>query len=76
MILPLPRPQYVAIPEGFITAIAWRAYSAGETKNSVGKKVALRFKGTPATTKTLDVRITEPKGENSPLLEKLFNQLE
>ena len=63
MILPLPRPQYVAIPEGFITAIAWRAYSAGETKNSVGKKVALRFKGTPATTKTLDVRITEPKGE-------------
>lgn len=63
MILPLPRPQYVAVPEGFITAIAWRAFTAGELKNDSGKKVALRFRGTEAVTKTLEYRITEPKGE-------------
>lgn len=26
LILPLPRPQYIRVPEGFITALAWREY--------------------------------------------------
>lgn len=63
IILPLPRPQYVALPEGFITSLAWKCFALEEDKNQSGKKIGLRFRGSPQETKRLEYRITEPKGE-------------
>lgn len=63
MILPLPRPQYVAVPEGFLTSLAWRAYSVELDTDPQGKKVGLRFRGLSDDKKRVVYRITEPAGE-------------
>lgn len=67
LFLPLPRPEYVALPEGFISALAWAALEVKglELETAAGKKVGLRYKISSGelSTKTVEFRETAPEGE-------------
>lgn len=66
LIIPLNRPEYVAIPEGFLSALAWSAYEvAGLVKPADGKKLGLRFhQDSPAQSgKAFTITSTEPVEE-------------
>lgn len=63
MLLPLLRPQYVAVPEALITALAWRVFDVKVEPDHSGKQVGLLFRTNPKQTKTLAIRATEPEGE-------------
>lgn len=44
LIIPLPRPEYVALPEGFLSSLAWNAFNIeGLEPPASGKKLGLRF---------------------------------
>lgn len=63
LIIPLFRPEYPAVPEAFLSALAWKAYSPTELPAVAdGKKLGLRFKiqdsGTVA--KSIDYKETVP----------------
>lgn len=57
LILPLNRPQYIALPEGFLSAIAWRKYQ--NLAKVDGKSQALKFRGVDSV-KSLNVTFTDP----------------
>lgn len=60
MILPLPRPQYVAVPEALISALAWRAFDVdlgGEPTGLVYRMDPEKLEKQP---KTFALRATEP----------------
>ena len=61
--LPLPRPQYVSVPEALITAMAWRVFDVQVQPAPDGKAVALVYRGNKDDTKTLHYRSTEPEGD-------------
>ena len=67
LVIPLPRPEYVSMPEGFISAIAWRAYApASPVPSTPGKKTGLRFlphAGFSQISKTVEFVRTAPSGE-------------
>lgn len=63
MLLPLLRPQYVAVPEALITALAWRVFDVKVEPDPSGRQVGLLFRTNPKQTKTLAIRATEPEGE-------------
>jgi hypothetical protein len=66
VIIPLPRPEYVALPEGFLSALAWNAFDIEGLEPPVpGKKLGLRFifdKGV-STSKSVDFRQMWPGSE-------------
>lgn len=60
MLIPIPRPQYPALPEAFISALAWRAFDA-PVEVSPGKTVGLRFRSTKLSTAAqIEYRQTAP----------------
>lgn len=78
LILPLPRPEYVALPEGFLSAMAAKLYSPKNLPLAPeGKKLGLRYfvEGgiTSNSTSTVHFVQTIPTGEQ---LEELALQLE
>ena len=58
MILPLPRPQYVAVPEALISALAWRAFEVKLDEEPVG--LVYRTDLGIKQPKTFTLRATEP----------------
>jgi len=57
---PLARPQYVSVPEGFITALAWHYFDTQEVAGQqLGPGIGLRYRGDPLKKKVTYV-ITEP----------------
>ncbi|MCC3279913.1 hypothetical protein LJ754_12210 [Arthrobacter sp. zg-Y40] len=64
MILPLPRPQYVAVPEALISALAWRAYDVELDGEPIG--LVYRADLGNKQPKTFTLRATEP-GSNESL---------
>ncbi|MDQ0576682.1 hypothetical protein [Agromyces albus] len=62
VVLGLRRPQYVALPEAFISDLAWRAFPLDIATNSE-KPVGLRYRTDDAGTKVLEYRQTAPTGE-------------
>jgi hypothetical protein len=62
--LPLPRPQYVSVPEALITALAWRVFDVELSEEENGKKIGMLFRADNRETKTLSIRSSEPKGES------------
>ncbi|MHB1171112.1 MAG: hypothetical protein ACYCZY_01180 [Lacisediminihabitans sp.] len=65
MILPLPRPQYVPVPEAFITALAWRKFNVELKDEAAGRPVGLMFRPSArgSRTKVLDIQSTAPEGD-------------
>ncbi|ADX72195.1 hypothetical protein Asphe3_10100 [Pseudarthrobacter phenanthrenivorans Sphe3] len=65
MILPLNRPQYVSVPEAFISSLAWRVYDHGTKEISEnGVPVGYMFRSETSGTSTLKVKSTAPEGED------------
>lgn len=66
--IPLPRPEYVALPEGFLSSLAWRALEVSDlpAETDSGKKVGYRYKinMTEAQSKSVHFVETMPKGED------------
>lgn len=76
LILPLPRPEYVPMPEGFLSALAWKAYSVKKIPvPPEGQKLGLRYKfvGGPSAAKSVHFEETFPRGE---VLAELGKRLE
>lgn len=76
LIIPLNRPEYVAIPEGFLSALAWSVYEVSNlTPDPDGKKIGLRFHQDHdlAANNNFVIRVTEPLG---PKLAEFDNALE
>ncbi|WP_156037183.1 hypothetical protein [Arthrobacter sp. UNC362MFTsu5.1] len=64
IILPMNRPQYVSVPEAFITSLAWRVHDDRKKElTEDGVPVAYMFRSETAGTPTLKVRSTEPEGQ-------------
>lgn len=66
LILPLPRPEYVPMPEGFLSSLAWKAYSVKKVPVAPeGQKLGLRYKfvGGPSAAKSVHFEETFPRGE-------------
>lgn len=64
IILPLNRPQYVSVPEAFISSLAWKVHDhrAKEVSEN-GVPVGYMFKSETSGTATLKVRSTAPEGQ-------------
>lgn len=63
IILPLNRPQYVSVPEAFISSLAWKVHDHGTkeiTENGV--PLGYMFRSETSGTATLRVRSTAPEG--------------
>lgn len=65
MLLGLPRPQYVSVPEAFISALASQLYDVDLRPDSKGRKVALTYRFRPKAKEpaTLAFRATAPVGD-------------
>ncbi len=64
LIPPLARPQYVALPEGFVSALAWNSLSVDISGLGDGQRtIGLRYRGDPVAKRNIVYRITEPSGE-------------
>lgn len=76
MILPLPRPQYIAVPEALTTALAWRVFTVPVPEKSDGLATALLFrKGKREDTKTLHYVESDPTHDPRKL-ERLASALD
>lgn len=68
MILPLPRPQYVAVPEALISALAWRAFDVDLSKlgsEPIGLVYRTDLGKQEKQPKTFTLRATEPVSSES-----------
>jgi hypothetical protein len=78
LFLPLPRPEYVALPEGFISALAWEVLEVKglELETGSGKKVGLRYKiiGGETSSKNVEFRETAPNSKELSDLADLLEQ--
>lgn len=65
LFIPLPRPEYVALPEGFLSSLAWKALTVESIpKVSGDKKIGLRYilEDMSQTAKSVEFRQTMPTG--------------
>ena len=60
MILPLPRPQYVAVPEALISALAWKAFDVDLGSDPIGLIYRIDPEKQEKQPKTFALRATEP----------------
>ena len=60
MILPLPRPQYVAVPEALISALAWKAFDVELEREPTGLVYRMDPEKLEKQPKTFTLRATEP----------------
>lgn len=73
MILPLPRPQYLPMPEAFISALAWKLFSVESVENSSnvtsdvpmardpkGKPIGLMYRSEGSASRVISVKPTLP----------------
>ncbi len=66
LFLPLPRPEYMAFPEGFLSALAWKALGVDAYPKAAGdKKIGLRFLSDESNQNAKSVQFfqTMPTGE-------------
>src|SRR5687768_10511041 len=64
IILPLNRPQYVSVPEAFISSLAWRVHDhSTKAVTEAGVPVGYMFRSETSGTKTLKVKSTAPEGQ-------------
>jgi hypothetical protein len=64
ILLPLNRPQYVSVPEAFISALAWRVHdNATKELTENGVPLGYMFRSETSGTATLKVRATAPEGQ-------------
>ncbi len=64
LVLPLNRPQYVAVPEAFVSALAWNHHVATfEPAPVAGHELAVMYVIPSGSTKTLEYRQTYPTGD-------------
>lgn len=64
LILPLNRPQYVSVPEAFISSLAWKVHDHGSKETSEnGVPLGYMFRSETSGTATLKVRSTAPEGQ-------------
>ena len=63
IILQLNRPQYVSVPEAFISSLAWKVHSHGAAKATEdGIPLGYMFRSETSGTATLKVKSTAPEG--------------
>ncbi len=79
LIIPLNRPEYVSIPEGFLSSLAWSAYQVSNSLialDSSGKKVGLVFHQEQQSTQNNNfvIRVTEPSGEKLKEFDKALEE--
>lgn len=73
IVLPLNRPQYVSVPEAFISSLAWRVHDHSTKETSEGSTpVGYMFRSETSGTRTLKIRSTAPEGQG---LEDFGHQL-
>jgi len=59
--LPFNRPEYVAVPEAFVSAIAWKVFAAPELlEPASNKQVGLIFRGALPTAVRVEFKATSP----------------
>jgi hypothetical protein len=65
MLIPLPRPQYVPVPEALISALAWRLFEVPLDPDPSGRPIGLMFRASSRAGRgrTLDLRATAPEGD-------------
>lgn len=64
MFLEINRPEYVSVPEGFISSLAWRLHEWDATPMEKGKPIALMFRNDDAPAKNdFELRRTAPRGK-------------
>lgn len=60
------RPQYVSVPEAFISSLAWKTFqirTSASASAAAGRPLALMFKVKKSGSTVLDLRETAPSGE-------------
>lgn len=62
VVLPLPRPEYVAAPELLISSLAWRLFDVSGL-DSGGLPTALSFRSEPRSSNSLELRSTSPQSD-------------
>lgn len=64
--LDLNRPQYVSVPEGFISSLAWKIYDWDHEKGDSGKNIALIFKSSQESkSRAFELVETQPEGNDA-----------
>jgi hypothetical protein len=65
VILPLPRPQYVPVPEALISSLAWRLFRVELSEGAGGRPIGLMYRPSSraSRSRTLDNRQTLPEGQ-------------
>ncbi|MDQ0870169.1 hypothetical protein QFZ70_002642 [Arthrobacter sp. V1I9] len=64
IILQLNRPQYVSVPEAFISSLAWKVHAHGAAKATEGGiPLGYMFRSETSGTATLKVKSTAPEGQ-------------
>lgn len=63
LIIPLNRPQYVALPEGFLTSLAWREYELELRPSCIleDKATGIRFSGEAEASRKVSYVVTAPE---------------
>lgn len=68
LVLPMNRPQYVSVPEGFISALAWKLFEWDRSSTNGTLPLALMYKTIESTSsKYYELISTAPKKENYSL---------
>jgi hypothetical protein len=75
LIIPLKRPQYVSVSEGYINAIAWSLFDIELENKPAGSRVGLRYRGIDKSGQKLVIRFTEPTPDQYEVISKRLEEL-
>lgn len=75
LIIPLKRPQYVSVSEGYINAIAWSLFDIELENKPTGSRIGLRYRGVDKAGQKLVIRFTEPSQERYEVISKKLEEL-
>jgi len=74
LILPISRPQYVSVSEGFLNAIAWSIH-VSLASDPTGRKIGLQYRGIEKPAKKLKIQFSEPPMERYEEISKRLESL-
>jgi len=74
LILPISRPQYVSVTEGFLNAVAWSVHVRLPSDPS-GRKIGLQYRGVEKTGKKVKIQFSEPSSEHYEEISKRLQSL-
>lgn len=75
LIVPLKRPQYVSVSEGYFNAIAWSIFDIELENKPTGSRVGLRYRGVDKAGQKLVIRFTEPTTDKYETISKRLEEL-